>query len=456
MTRRCSNDHDNPEGFQFCGVCGEPLAAPGTVRCSRGHENPPGQAFCGTCGEALGAAADSSTSTVTSPPPGVSRARDDMRAPAPVGVRRGNGMAVAALVLGIVGVLSGLIPLLFFFAIVLGVLAFVFGLVGRSAAKREPGRSGRGPAIAGAILGVVACALGVVGIVIVAGVFSSVDRALREAAGPAPADSYRITDDSCEIDTAGFAHSRGTITNTSSRSRNYAIRVEFLGPSGTRVGQGTKIVTGLGADQTAQWDALDSVPGVSTVQCRRLGVDNFFNSSRAGSEGTATEGPTTVKESDSTVGTVPSQPGVAASPIVKVGADKVVVTASGTTATIANANNTPPTPLLQMFLTFDVDTMTPIDTANLTTGTYQGRYFLVTLIGGDTRIGALIGQRNGQWTVIPIESRGVPSSWTEGLAFGGPTGIQAVQRDCIPNCAQGHENTVTFNFRADGTLVPSG
>src|SRR5436305_5330947 len=43
-----------------------------------------------------------------------------------------NGLAVAALVLGIIGVVVGLIPLFFFIALPLGVLAFVFGLIGRS------------------------------------------------------------------------------------------------------------------------------------------------------------------------------------------------------------------------------------------------------------------------------------------------------------------------------------
>ena len=454
MAVRCPNGHDNPEGFKFCGECGAAIPPPGTVRCSHGHENAPGQRFCSECGEPLAAASEIPTTAPepapTTTPPTASASVSAVpgappSAPAAAPVRRGNGLAVAALVLGIIGVLSGLIPLLFFFAWVLGVLAFVFGWLGRTAVKRDPSRSGRGQAIAGVILGAIAVVLGVVGIVIVAGVFSSVNRALREATGPAPASSYRITEQSCERDSVGLAHDRGTITNTSNRSRNYEIKVEFLDPLGTRVGQGFKFVTGLGAGQMAQWEAVDSVPGAATVQCRVQGVDNFFNSSRSES--------TTPRSTASSLGTLPSQPGVAASPIVKVGSHKIVVTATGSSATVARADATPPTPVVQVVLTFDVDTATPIATANLGSGRYRGRYFLVTLLGGDTRLGALIGQRNGQWTLIPVQGRGVPSSLTEGLAFGGPTGIQAVQRDCIPNCAQGHEITVSFNFSADGALV---
>ena len=458
MTLRCPKGHDNPDNFQFCGECGAPLSPPGMVLCSRGHENVSGQGFCGECGEPLGTSGgtptigDASGATpATAPVSPAGRVAGERGQAAPsstaVVARRGNGLAVAALVLGIIGVLSGLIPLLFFFAWVLGVLAFVFGWLGRGAVKRDPSRSGRGQATAGVILGALACVLGVVGIVIVVGVFSSVDRALREAAGPAPASSYRLAEGSCAVDSVGFARHQGTITNTSDRSRNYMIKVEFLDPSGTRLGQGSKVVTGLGAGQTGQWEAIDSVPGTATVQCRVLGVDNFFNSPESKSHARSS--------TESTLGTVPNQPGVAASPIVKVGSDKILVTAAGTSATVAKANTKPPRPLAQIVLTFDVDAQTPIQTTNIKTGRYRGRYFLVTALGGDTRVGALIGQRNRQWTLIPVQTRGVPSLLTEGLAFGGQTGFQAVQRDCVPNCAAGNDVTVALDFSADGTLVPS-
>ncbi len=59
--------------------------------------------------------------------------------------RAGNGMAVAGLLLGIVGI--------FILNIILGPLAVIFGGVGWSRAKR--GAPGRGMAVAGVVLGVV-------------------------------------------------------------------------------------------------------------------------------------------------------------------------------------------------------------------------------------------------------------------------------------------------------------
>ena len=92
--------------------------------------------------------------------------------------RRGNGMAVAALVCGIIGAVIGLVPILFVGAFVLGVLALVFGLVGRGRAKREPAVGRKTMATWGAALGVVAVILGFVGVAIVDDASEDLDRDL--------------------------------------------------------------------------------------------------------------------------------------------------------------------------------------------------------------------------------------------------------------------------------------
>jgi hypothetical protein len=75
-------------------------------------------------------------------------------------------------VCGIIGVVVGLIPFLFFLAFILGVLALVFGFTGRGTAKRREG-AGSGQAIAGVILGGVAVILGIVGVVILVAVINN-------------------------------------------------------------------------------------------------------------------------------------------------------------------------------------------------------------------------------------------------------------------------------------------
>ncbi len=96
--------------------------------------------------------------------------------------QRVNGIAVTALVLGIIGVLAGLIPILFFMAWSLGVLALAFGLIGSANARRRG--NGKAIAISGAILGAVALALGVVGIIIVNDVFASTKKAIEHTTVP--------------------------------------------------------------------------------------------------------------------------------------------------------------------------------------------------------------------------------------------------------------------------------
>lgn len=70
-----------------------------------------------------------------------------------------NGMATAGFVCGLVGALAGLLPVLFFLWIPLGILGIVFGAIGRGNAARLPGGNGGGLATAGIVLGIIALIL---------------------------------------------------------------------------------------------------------------------------------------------------------------------------------------------------------------------------------------------------------------------------------------------------------
>jgi len=72
-------------------------------------------------------------------------------------VNRHEGLAVAALVLGIIGVAFGVIPLTFWIALPCGALALIFGLIGRRPTKGKWGVA----------LGVIALVLGIIGATIV-------------------------------------------------------------------------------------------------------------------------------------------------------------------------------------------------------------------------------------------------------------------------------------------------
>ncbi|MFF3730222.1 DUF4190 domain-containing protein [Streptomyces sp. NPDC002476] len=76
-----------------------------------------------------------------------------------------NGLGIAALVLGVIGAVSGLIPFLFWLAGILGVIGLILGLSGRGRAKRGEATN-KGVATFGAVLGLVSLILAVVGAVI--------------------------------------------------------------------------------------------------------------------------------------------------------------------------------------------------------------------------------------------------------------------------------------------------
>jgi hypothetical protein len=98
--------------------------------------------------------------------------------PQPVAVP-GNGLAVAALVLGIVGAVFGLIPLTFIIALICGILATVFGWVGLQRTKKV-GAPHKGMAIAGFVLGLVAIALGIVGIIIISTAANDLNKSIED------------------------------------------------------------------------------------------------------------------------------------------------------------------------------------------------------------------------------------------------------------------------------------
>jgi uncharacterized membrane protein YvbJ len=114
----------------FCSQCGEKNAA--------------GAKFCSKCGEPLTKAAAAAVEAPAAP------------APRAVGEKRTSGMAIASLILGILGI---------------SLLAIIFGGIGISQTGKDPNLKGRGMAVAGLVLGI----LGFIGIIfwILAAIFWS-------------------------------------------------------------------------------------------------------------------------------------------------------------------------------------------------------------------------------------------------------------------------------------------
>jgi Protein of unknown function (DUF2510)/Septum formation len=97
-----------------------------------------------------------------------------------------NGLGIAALVLGIIGVVVGIIPFFFWLAVILGVIGLIFGFIGRGRANRGEATNGT-MALWGIITSAVAVVLSIVGLVILVGAFEEVEEDLSTSTEPSAA-----------------------------------------------------------------------------------------------------------------------------------------------------------------------------------------------------------------------------------------------------------------------------
>lgn len=171
---------------------------------------------------------------------------------------RASGWSIAALVLGVCAVAVVWLPFVFVAGVVAGILAIVFGLLGRREARR--GRHGRGMATAGLLLGPLALGLAVVGFWLTTEVLDLLS----------PGD-YTLVEGACRSD-GSFATLEGTIRNDDDEERSYTIAVRFRRP-GTRsvVADDTVTVRDVAPGQTVAWTARARA-NAAAVECEVLNV----------------------------------------------------------------------------------------------------------------------------------------------------------------------------------------
>ena len=174
-----------------------------------------------------------------------------------------NGLAIAALVVGIVGACFGLIPLSFFLALPLGILGLIFGIVSWRKARRGAPR--KGMAISGVVLGAVAITLGVIGAVIVNNAVDDLKDTFDDL-GPADEGDFEVSLTSCGPNDSGYGEATGVIENTSNREQNFWITIYFV-QNGTRVGQADDYIQDLGSGDSAQFEARGFDEVADSAEC---------------------------------------------------------------------------------------------------------------------------------------------------------------------------------------------
>jgi hypothetical protein len=189
--------------------------------------------------------------------------------PPPAGAS--NGMAIAALVLGILS----------FFCVgpIVGVPAVVLGLIGLSKAK-ETG-TGRGMSIAGIVLGAVGSVVIVLGFVLLVVVADDASNRLDEIAqnigGEADPDDYELQTDSCEVSRSGGVTFEGTIENTAGRDMNFEIETEIREADSDVLLETPTAYVEIPEGDTVRWRATTFLSEPTDVTCEVTGVDNYFN-----------------------------------------------------------------------------------------------------------------------------------------------------------------------------------
>lgn len=137
--------------------------------------------------------------------------------PAPTSPSR-NGRAIAALVLGVIGLLTAWLPYFFVVGAVCSVMAVAFGTT--VLRRMAPDGAGRGPATAGLITGGLGCVAAIGGLVFTIALSNALDA--YENPGPTEAS---IT--SCvEVEPTEWM-ARGSITNLDDEPRAYQVDVLF-------------------------------------------------------------------------------------------------------------------------------------------------------------------------------------------------------------------------------------
>lgn len=166
-------------------------------------------------------------------------------APTPPPGARTNGLALAAMVVGIVAAFFSVLVVFFFLAVPLGATAIGLGVAGRKRASERPDGRGRGQATSGIVLGAIAVVLGVLGALLV---FFVIDWS-EDIGGSADPDTYEVDPGACFFED-GVAVAEGELENTSGRVRSYEIVVEFEDDDGDRVAEASEDLDDVVPDES--------------------------------------------------------------------------------------------------------------------------------------------------------------------------------------------------------------
>ncbi|MDR0594480.1 MAG: DUF4190 domain-containing protein [Bifidobacteriaceae bacterium] len=173
-----------------------------------------------------------------------------------------KGLAIAALVLGILAIPPSFIPILSLLSWPLALLALIFGIIALAKAKRLG--QGKGLAVAGLVLGAVAllgCGLSTWVLK------TAVDDASDSLADLSGENTEQILQDEVTVELGEFTATEDefglvtstlpvTITNRADEAAGYWVSIEAVDAAGTRIADDSVIVSDLAPGQSEQAEAF--------------------------------------------------------------------------------------------------------------------------------------------------------------------------------------------------------
>lgn len=200
-------------------------------------------------------------------------------------VKKGGGLSIAALVLGIIGAVLAFIPVVNNAAFFIGALALIFGIIGICK------KVGTGKAIAGLVLGIIAV---IITLVMQSAVYNALDKAsdtlsssLADLSGDNTED---ILANSLDVKFGKYIYNDDeyfatgklplTVKNKGNENQSYSIQIEAIDKNGKRLETDTVYVNSLGAGQSQDFEAFtlvtgDSAKALKTAEFKVVEVSKF-------------------------------------------------------------------------------------------------------------------------------------------------------------------------------------
>lgn len=177
-----------------------------------------------------------------------------------------SGLALASLIIAGVALLMSAVPIINNFAFFLAGISLILGITGVILSKKT--HAGRGKAVAGIILSVLAIGVVFASQAFYGSVLDTASSEIKESTDKASGNSTeQLLKNDVTVTIGSFATTVGeydvvttelpvTVTNKNTEKKSYSIQIEAVDANGTRIADETVYANDLGAGQTQTFKAF--------------------------------------------------------------------------------------------------------------------------------------------------------------------------------------------------------